>query len=138
MAIAPVSTELMIPSHALETSSGFTWLDEDGIIIAVGSSQPIHTLDNAIENTRLNASLAGAKRRPFLIDMNKVKSMSKPAREYYAGPNPQKTISAVAIVTSSLVGKTVANFYLLLAKPSLPTRVFTDFTEARAWLMKFR
>ena len=133
-----ISTELTPPSHAVVTSSGFTWLDEDGIIVAIGSSQQLHTLEQAMENTKINAELAGEFRRPFLIDMNKVKSMSREARAYYAGPEPQKSITAVGLVTSSSVGKAVANFFLLLAKPAVPTRIFTDFTEAKLWLLQHK
>lgn len=129
---------LVPPSHAIVTSSGHTWLDDDGIIIAVGSDHQLHTLDHAIENTRTNAKLVGSIKRPFLIDMNKVKSMSREAREYYAGPEPKKSITAVAILTSSSVGKAVANFFLLLTKPSVPTRMFTDFDEAKAWLLQYK
>jgi hypothetical protein len=126
------------PSHAEITSSGQVWLDEDGIIIAVGSSHQLHTLEHAVENTNVNARLVGNVRRPFLIDMNKVKSMSREAREYYAGPEPKKVITAVAILTNSSVGKAVANFFLLLTKPSVPTRMFTDFDEAKSWLMQYK
>ena len=131
------SAELIIPHHALETSSGFTWLDNDGIIIAVASSHQLHTLEHAKENTMANAVLAGGVRRPFLIDMNKVKSMSKQAREYYAGPEPKKNITAVGIVTKSSVGKVVANFFLLLTQPLIPTRMFTDFKDAKEWLIQY-
>ncbi len=126
------------PSDATVTSSGYMWLDEDGIIIAIGADHQLHTLEHAIENTKMNAKLAGGVRRPFLIDMNKVKSMSREAREYYAGPEPQKIITAVGILTNSSVGKAVANFFLLLTKPSVPTRMFTDFEEAKAWLLQHK
>ena len=131
-------TELVPPPHAVVTLSGYTWLDEDGVIIAVGLSHQLHTLEHAIENTKINAMLAGDLRRPFLIDMNKVKSMSKGAREYYAGPEPQKNITAVAILINSSVGKAVANFFLLLTKPSVPTRMFTDYKEAKEWLLNYK
>lgn len=131
-----VATEIVVPPHALETSSGFTWLDENGIIMAVGSSHQLHTLAHAIENTEMIAAIAGNVRRPFLIDLTKVKTMSKEAREYYAGPEPKKSITAVAIVTKSSVGKAVANFFLLLTKPSVPTRLFTEHNEAIEWLLR--
>lgn len=132
------SAKIIIPPHAIATASGFTWLDEDGIILAVGSDHQLHTLEHAIENTKVNAELAGVKRRPFLIDMNKVKTMSSEARAYYAGPEPKKSVTAVAIVTNSGVGKVVANFFLRLTTPLLPTRLFTDVEEARKWLMDYR
>lgn len=130
--------ELTPPPHAEITSSGHIWIDEDGIIIAVGSNHQLHTLEHAIENTRVNAQLAAGIRRPFMIDMNKVKSMSREAREYYAGPEPEKIMTAMAILTTSAVGKVVANFFLMLTKPPIPTRMFTNFDEARAWLLQHK
>jgi hypothetical protein len=126
------------PANAISTMSGYTWLDHDGIIIAVSTSHQLHTLEHAIENTKINTRLAGSLQRPFLIDMSKVKSMSREAREYYAGPEPVKSITAVAILINSSVGKAVANFFLLLTKPSLPTRMFTDYEEAKAWLLQYK
>ena len=126
------------PPNAVATSSGYTWMDADGCIIAIGSDHQLHTLEHAIENTELIGRLKGSVRRPFLIDMTRVKSMSKEAREYYAGPEPKKNITAVAILTTSNVGKAVANFFLLLTSPSVPTRMFTNFTEAKAWLLKYK
>lgn len=130
--------ELTPPPHAEITSSGHIWIDEDGIIIAVGSNHQLHTLEHAIENTRVNAKLAAGIRRPFMIDMNKVKSMSREAREYYAGPEPEKIMTAMAILTTSAVGKVVANFFLMLTKPPIPTRMFTNFDEARTWLLQHK
>jgi hypothetical protein len=130
--------EVTIPAYAIASSSGHTWLDEDGIIIAIGSNQQIHTLEDAIANTKINAALAGGTRRPFLIEMTKVKTMSSEARAFYAGPEPKKSISAVAMVTRSSVGKAVANFFLLLTTPSIPTRMFTSMDEAKVWLRKYK
>ena len=129
---------IAIPPHAVVTSSGCTWLDEDGIIIAIASSHQLHTLEHAIANTKVNSELAGSMRRPFLIDMSKVKTMSREAREFYAGSEPTKSITAVAIVTSSSVGKAVANFFLLLSTPSLPTRMFTNYEDAKEWLLRYK
>jgi len=69
--------------------------------------------------------------------MTKVKSMSREARAFYAGPETASVISAIAILTYSAVGKIVANFFLSLSKPILPTRLFTDYDEAQQWLMQF-
>ncbi len=126
-----------IPKHAVSSASGITWLDDSGIVIAVGANHAIHTLEHAIENHKIIAELAGGIRRPFLIDMTDVKAMSHAARDYYAGPEPPKAITAVAILTTSSIGKMVANLFLSLTKPVLPTKMFTDFEEAKNWLMQF-
>lgn len=122
------------PNNFITSSSGKTWLNDDGIIIAVADEQEYHTLEQAKENTAITLTVANGKRRPFLIDMSKVKSMSRDARVYYAGTEPVKAITAVAILTNSNVGKMVANFFIGLTHQHLPTKMFTDINEAINWL----
>ncbi len=130
-------TELRPPVDAVSTATGLTWLDKSGIIIAVANEHELHTLKDAEENNRLTIRLAQGVRRPFLIDMTKVKSMSREARAFYAGPEPAKALLAVAILTTSNIGNLVANFFLRLTKPSLPTKLFTDADEAMDWLSRY-
>lgn len=127
-----------IPPDAIPSASGLTWLDESGIIIAVGRNHAIHTLEHALENQRVNEALACGIRRPFLIDMTDVKSMTHEARAFYSGPEPPKTLTAVAILTSSNIGRAIANLFMALTPPVLPTRLFTDFAAAKEWLMQFK
>ncbi len=127
----------VIPPNAVLSATGATWLDDTGIIFAVGSNHAIHTLEHARENHRVNTELAQGTRRPFLIDMTDVKAMTQDARAFYAGPEPQKVLTAVAIVTSSAIGATVANLFLTMSRPVLPTKMFTDMEEAKKWLRQF-
>lgn len=129
--------ELKPPPDAVSTGTGYTWLDKRGIIIAVANEHDLHTLKDAEENNKINTRLAQGIPRPFLIDMTKVRSMSREARAFYAGPEPAKALVAVAILTNSNIGNLVANFFILLTKPSLPTKLFTDTSEAIKWLSQY-
>lgn len=126
------------PDDAVKSSSGITWLSEDGIIIAVASKQALHTLNDAIENNKINILLSQGKRRPFLIDISEVQSMTREARAFYSGPEPKKGITAVALLTKSVMGKVVANFFLKLTVQSVPTKMFTNFEEAKEWLLQYK
>lgn len=131
--------EITPPSHAVKSATGLTWLDEErNVIIAIASSHELHSLEQAIENHKIIGEIANGVRRPFMIDMSKVRSMSREAREFYAGPVPAKSLLATAIVTNSNIGKIVANFFLGLTKPSMPTRMFTDYESALAWLKQYQ
>ena len=127
-----------IPPYAVASASGLTWLDDSGIIIAVGRNHAIHTLEHALENQKINETIANGVRRPFLIDMTDVKSMSHEARAFYAGPEPPKILTAVAILTNSHLGKVVANLFMTLTQPTLPTKLFTSFEAAKDWLMQYK
>lgn len=133
-----MSDPLNPPQNCIVTSSGKTWLNDEGIIIAIAATQEYHTLAAAKENTAINLKIAGGIRRPFLIDMSNVKSMSREARVYYAGNEPLKAITAVAILTNSNVGKMVANFFIGLTQQLMPTKMFTDVNEAIKWLSAFK
>jgi len=126
------------PANARVSTSGLTWLSDDGIIIAIANPQPLHTLENAIENTRINQELAGDVKRPFIIDLTKVTAMSREARAYYAGPEPRKSLTAVALITESNIGRLVANFFIGLTKPVLPTKLFNSYNEALEWVLKYK
>lgn len=134
----PPMKPMQIPPDAVISSSGVTWLDPSGILIAVGRDHAIHTIAHALENHRVCAELAQGVRRPFLVDMTEVKSMSHEARAFYAGPEPAKVLTAVAIVTHSAMGKIVANLFMSLTKPILPTKMFTDWDTAKEWLNQFK
>lgn len=132
-----IKVSLVPPKNATNSSTGLTWLDKSGIIIAVANEHELHTLKDAQENHAITMALSHGIRRPFLIDMTKVKSMSREARAFYAGPEPSKALNAVAIVTHSNIGKLVANFFLGLTKPQLPTRLFTNTDSAIKWLLPY-
>jgi hypothetical protein len=130
--------EITPPQNAVRSATGFTWLNDDGIVMAVAFPQETHSLQDAIENHTIIADIINGVRRPFLIDMSRVKSMSREARAFYAGEVPPKALTAVAIVTNSNIGKIVANFFIGLTKPSLPTRMFTDYETAIGWLEQYK
>lgn len=129
---------IVAPPDAVVSSSGITWLDGSGIIIAIGKDHAIHTLDHAKENHKVNIQLANGLRRPFLIDMTDVKSMTHEARAFYAGPEPPVALTAVAILTTSYIGKMVANAFMASRRPVLPTKLFTDQNEAIKWLQQYK
>lgn len=126
-----------IPNNAVSSASGITWLDKTGIIIAVAKDHVIHTLENARENHNLNALLANGIRRPFLIDMTETKLMSQEARTFYAGPEPAKVLTAVAILSNSSNATLIGNMYLTLTKQTLPTKLFDDYNKAVKWLKQY-
>ena len=130
--------EITPPSHAIKSATGYTWLDDKGIVFAIAEPHDVHSLEHAVENHRIIAEIAGGVRRPFVINMTHVKSMSREARAFYAGPVPAENITACAIITDSNIGKIVANFFIGLTKPSVPTRMFTEYEPALEWLEQYK
>lgn len=68
---------------------------------------------------------------PMLVDMAATASMSRDARRVFARPS---AVAKVALLGSSPVDRTIANFFLGIHAPAAPTRYFTCVKEAMGWL----
>lgn len=125
------------PPDALMAPSGPVWLSEDGIVITIGKSESQDT-ETARENMVFTKKATGGQPRPLLVDMTKVRSMSKGAREEYVQQQGEPVITAVALLTRSGVSNMIANIFISLNKPHVPVKLFTDPDKARDWLMEYR
>jgi hypothetical protein len=70
--------------------------------------------------------------------MRGVRSQSRAARDYFAGPEAEKATLAVALLIGSPVSRVLANFFLRLRPQRIPTALFTDEAAAIAWLLEQR
>jgi hypothetical protein len=70
----------------------------------------------------------------LLADTRNLTGISKEAREFLGGEMGIKGIKSAAIMTNSPLSKTIANFFLLINKPKVPTKMFTNKKEAVKWL----
>lgn len=125
------------PPDALMAPSGPVWLNEDGIVITIGKLESQDT-ETARENMVYTKRVTGGKPRPLLVDMTKVRSMSKGAREEYVQQQGDAIITAVALLTRSGVSNMIANIFISLNKPQVPVKLFTDPDKAKEWLMEYR
>lgn len=73
---------------------------------------------------------------PALTDIRDMPTHAKDVRNYFANEGSHNA-SANAIIVSSTVSKMLANFFLTLNKPIVPTRIFTDSAKAVKWLEMF-
>jgi hypothetical protein len=80
--------------------------------------------------------LAGDKIYPALTDIREMPTHNKDVREYFANEGSHNA-SANAIMVSSSISKVLANFFLTLNKPVVPTKIFTDLSKAVKWLEMF-
>ncbi|CAA9234137.1 MAG: hypothetical protein AVDCRST_MAG56-1068 [uncultured Cytophagales bacterium] len=82
--------------------------------------------------------LCGNVAYPMLSDGRKVKHLSKEARAFLASPESTVLVSAGAFLVSNQLQKVLGNFFILIDKPEIPTRLFTDESEALNWLQQFK
>jgi uncharacterized membrane protein YagU involved in acid resistance len=124
-------------SKKIETSAYWTWLGEDGIARTQVKKGSEVELDHAVENSRAVNSL-NAPNFPLLIDARGIKSMTKEAREYFSVNDRETKVTAMAILIKSPLSKVIGNFYMLLNKPKMHSKLFIDEASALKWLKKFQ
>lgn len=73
---------------------------------------------------------------PVFCDMRGIKDSDKPARDYLAKEG-SSMVKAVAVLTDSPVTKIMLNFYLTISRPLVPTKMFTDKTQAFEFLKTY-
>ncbi len=119
------------------TRDAKVWLGEDGIARNIYFPNAEDTLADAKENLAGILKVNRGKRYPLLVDMRKLKSMTREARVYYAGGEGAKTANAGAFLIGSLISKIIGNFFLSFNKPLIPIKLFTSESEAIEWLKGF-
>ncbi len=112
------------------------WDTDEHIVWGELDSTP-QTLQTAEENIdaqeRIRDAL-GKERTRVLIDMRRTTRITREARAYFSGDRTASIQRATALLVSSPLSATIANFFMGLNKPVSPTRMFHQPAEAIAWL----
>lgn len=74
--------------------------------------------------------------RLFFVDISKVVSVSKEARDFFASSYATDKVIAVAFYTSSIISRMLVTFFLAFNRPNVPSKIFSDQKEAIQWLLQ--
>lgn len=75
---------------------------------------------------------------PTLVRINKVAKATKDARDFLSSEEGVEGVTAGAIITNSSFQATLANFFLKVTKPQIPTKLFVEEEKAIKWLNQFK
>jgi len=118
-----------------ETRTARIDLNDDGLLIVRINDGALQSLSDAKENLALAVSETRGKRRPLLIDIRTAQPLDADARHHYSGQTLVEQFSALALlVEGSPFGRMLGNVYLRVARPGIPTQLFSDDALAVAWL----
>jgi hypothetical protein len=118
-----------------ETRTARIGLSENGLIIVRVRNGAHQSLADAREN--LAAALAETRsvRRPLLIDIRDAQPLDAEARHHYSGQTLVDGFSALALLVDvKPLGRMMGNVYFRIARPGIPTQLFTDEDRAIEWL----
>lgn len=77
------------------------------------------------------------ERSPIYLTSASFTNQDKASREYNGSEEVTKHCSAIAMLSSSLSQRIMANFFIRIIKPKVPTRFFATEQESMEWLMGF-
>jgi hypothetical protein len=120
-----------------ETATARITLDENGLIIVRVHADARQRPSDAQEN--LDAALAEGSglRRPILVDITDSPPLDAETRHVYSGQLLVAAFTALALVVeASPLGVMMGNVYIRVARPGIPTHLFTDAALARRWLAR--
>jgi hypothetical protein len=121
----------------IETKAQVAWLTDGGLLRATSKPGVDLTLEDAEDLIRQLAAQSNGIRRPILVDLTGLKSMSRDARAYFAGPETAKVESAAALLVLSPMARAIGNFFMGLNKGATPARIFTSEPLAIEWLQPY-
>jgi len=138
LATLAVPGEVLGPNPAdlmPETKTGRVALGADGVITVSIQASAKQTLDDAKENLAAALATRDGKRRPLLIDVRGGQPLDADVRHYYSGQVLVDGFTALGLlVDASPLGLMMGNVYFRVARPGIPTRLFTNADEANRWL----
>ena len=118
-----------------ETKTARVTLGDDGVITVCIQPAAKQTIDNAKENLTAALATRDGQRRPLLIDIRGGQPLDAEVRHYYSGQVLVDGFTALGLlVDASPLGRMMGNVYFRVARPGIPTRLFTDADEANRWL----
>ena len=75
---------------------------------------------------------------PVLTDIRSIKTDNPAARKLLASERAIELVTAGALLVKNQFHKIIGNIFLLVDKPAVPARVFTDEHEALLWLNRYK
>ncbi len=112
-------------------------LRPDGIIEVKFKEDVLLNIEDCKELVQQYGVLLNGKKAPILHIIGNYMNVTKEAREFSATDEGLLYSSAEAYVFVSLPHRIIANFYLNVNKPRVPTKFFKTIEEAENWLITF-
>jgi hypothetical protein len=118
-----------------DTKTAQLVLNGDGVVIVRIRAGAHQSLADAQQNLQAALETRAGRRRPILIDISSAEALDAEVRHHYTGQILVDGFTALALLIDvSPLGRMMGNVYLRVARPGIPTQVFTDEPRAIGWL----
>src|ERR1700722_11579658 len=118
-----------------KTESAEGW-HEDGIAHYIFKKSKID-MPEAVEAVELLTRICEGQPHAFYIDISKVKSITKEAREYLSRPDASKENNlGTGVLAPNVFSKLIGTFFITFNNPKIKIKLFTDKEDAIKWCKK--
>jgi hypothetical protein len=94
----------------------------------------VQTLADARENLATAGGACDGEKLPLLVDISRSEPLTPDVRHYYSGDRIMTPFACLAIlVDATPFSRMMGNVYLRIARPGIPTKLFTVEEEALRW-----
>jgi len=108
----------------------------DGILHIAYTDIFLH-LEDSKRIFRETRSFSPWEKAPLFLSGTGFTNQDKASRDFNGSPEVLKHCSAIAFHSPSLAQKILANFFIKMMRPSVPTRFFTTEEDAINWLKNY-
>jgi hypothetical protein len=116
-----------------ETRTADVYVHHRCVRVAIRASV-VQTLADAQENLATAKDACKGEKLALLVDISRAEPLTPDVRHYYSGDRIMQPFACLAIlVDTSPFGRMMGNVYLRIARPGIPTRLFTTEEEALRW-----
>jgi len=118
-----------------ETKTARIELRDDGVLTVRIRKSAHQTLADAEQNLDAAIAESGGQRRPILVDICGARPLDAEVRHHYSGQVlVDRFVAFGLLIDANPLGRMIGNVYLLVARPGIPTQLFTDEPRAVSWL----
>lgn len=121
-----------------KTNQGEVWMDTDGVLHQTYIPGAEISIEDSWQELKIyKSTFCRDIRRPIIVDISNIKTVSKKSRDIYSSKEMGQTISAAALIVNSPVSRIMGNFYVGISKTKMPVRMFATNKDAKNWLKDF-
>lgn len=120
----------------IKTRNADVWVENDILYCKLHHNTEV-TLRDARKMVQIAKNINHQRKLPVLADLTEARSMSRDARKYFSSSEAEKYAVALALITDSVVGSVIGNFFLRINNPPYPVRLFSEEKAAIKWLKSF-
>ena len=113
-------------------------LDENNIIHVIVHADVRVDYEDAIDVALVIKNLGKNKPTLKLIDLRLNGVIEKKAQKLIDSKEIKQKTIARAVILGSFLSSIAKNFFMKMNKPETPTKIFTNYDEAYAWLLSIK